>query len=154
MPLSNSISLSNCATLASAVSAPAGVAEVTTFDFTGIDGNAFMPSSTPDCRISRAGERVSTWFHAHPHEDSPPGLPDGVDALLEVQLPEWPDPETPITENDLASTFAAALDGQGWSAAAVGPVVTVTDAAVGARVDADQGVTTIVVTVTTQGEDP
>lgn len=127
--------------------------EITTIDFTGSTGDEYE-NAAQIIEISRDGERVLLWFNPFSGSAPDPGLPDGIDANIAINLPEWIglDPEIPTPPEDIASATAAALNGQGWSAVAVGVVVTLTDSVAGARVDADTDTTaSIVVTVTQQG---
>jgi hypothetical protein len=127
--------------------APSGVAEVTTFDFTGLDSGQFDVGAAPApyVLLSGASGRRYIWFQVTEGIDPAPGETDGG---MEVDA-------SSASDETNAEAFKVAVNADAdWSASRAGAVVTVMDAASADRVDATMGTSGVVVVVTTQGEDP
>lgn len=125
-----------------------GVAEVTTFDFTGLTGANFVTGGAGLQVILHEGgtnTAQSPWFNAG-SESLPPG------GTIEVVI------EGGSGDIAIATAFANALlafsSGTVWSATTEGAIATVTNLVVGAVDDASSGNAPVVVTVATQGGFP
>lgn len=122
----------------------AGVKEVTEIDLTGLSGASFATEAGgPYFVISDQSARRAVWFNTGT-EVQPDASGQGATAYVEVS----------VTPADATSQLCDALVAAFADAGTDGSVVTVTDETVGPRVDAVDGDTGAVITVTTQGANP